>query len=698
MRRWRLYREEGRPHGALDPAILFLAYVITVVVAVWGARTVQNGTVFWAANGVLVAGLLTLRPRWRSPFMGLCFAVNFLVNVRGGLPTDINLTFTSLNFVLAYGIALGARQVCGAALDLSGAKRLFQFALVVAVATAGEALIGSTIRALTVGGLPQLKQMSRWFASDSLGVMLAAPAMLMLMQRGRREMAGEASAWERVALLSGLAGLTAAAFLQTAWPLICLIYPVILLAAFRLGSSWIYVAVFVVAAVATPLTVQGQGPIALLDPGADFTRIGLLQIFLASVFLSALPATSSLAERARSAARLARRSAAAAHARRLAEDAVAAKSTFLAVMSHEIRTPLNGVIGFSQLLTRRDDLPADVRGQLDTIARSSEVLLGLVNDILDFSKIEARRFDLSPRPVRLRQTFEDTLAIVRASAEKKGLALRLETDLDPDIWHLADDMRLRQVLLNLLSNAVKFTTRGSVVLNVDWRTEDGVDRLEVGVRDTGAGISAEKMPLLFLPFSQLDPSVARSHGGTGLGLAISKSLVELMGGSIGVETSPVGSRFWFTVRLPRHEHQPAVVTEPVEMTRPPRVLVVDDHPVNREVATLMLQSVGCDVVTANDGAAGVEAVRTGGFDVVLMDIRMPGMDGYAATRAIRALDGPTSKVVILAVTADVVSEDIKECHDAGMNGHVAKPINQERLIAAIADALGAGTDEQAEAA
>ena len=372
-------------------------------------------------------------------------------------------------------------------------------------------------------------------------------------------------------------------------------------------------------------------------------------------------------------------------------------------MSHEIRTPLNGIVGFSQMLTARRDLPTDVRRQVDMIGRSSDVLIGLVNDILDFSKIEAGRFELDPAPTDLTRTFEDVLAMARPSAEARGLAMHLECALDPAIRHCVDDLRLRQVLVNLVSNAVKFTPSGSVVVSVVDCPEGEADAIRVAVRDTGVGVPADKLPLLFQPFSQLDPSVARNHGGTGLGLAISKALIDLMDGEIGVDSGPDGSTFWFSVHLPRVTASPEVATasppamEEAEAGRPMRVLVVDDHPVNREVASLMLQAAGCEVGTADDGAAGVEAAREGGFDIVLMDIRMPGMDGFAASRAIRALDGPASRVPILAVTADVISNTVQACRDAGMNGHVAKPINQERLFAAMAEALDGAAEQSAAA-
>lgn len=687
-----------------DLALLLAFYAFTVAACVWAGRTEDNATIYWAANGALVAGLLTLDPRRLWPFLAVCFAINFGVNAADALPVDLNLTYTALNFILSVAVAFGARRVCGAAMDLTRPKRLAQFTLVVALVIGVEAFIGTLILCLQRGTWSELREFPNWFACDFLGLMLAAPAALMLLRRRRLGSGVLTRSAERAIILGALSLLTGLSFFSNFAPGVFMIFPMVLLAAFRLGPSWVYSAVYLVAMVATTLTVHwDRGPIPMLAQASGVDGIVMLQLFLVSIFLSALPATSALAERSRSAARLARREAAARDARARAEAAAAAKSSFLAVMSHEIRTPLNGIVGFSQMLTMRHDLPADVRRQVDLIGRSSDVLIGLVNDILDFSKIEAGRFDLDPSPTDLTRTFEDVVAMARPSAEAKGLAVHLECALDPAILHCVDDLRLRQVLVNLISNAVKFTPSGSVAVSVVARPEGDMDAVSVAVRDTGVGVPADKLPLLFQPFSQLDPSVARSHGGTGLGLAISKALIDLMGGAIGVDSGPGGSTFWFTVHLPREAASTgagaltASMADEAGAGRPMRVLVVDDHPVNREMASLMLQAAGCEVSTADDGAAGVEAARDGGFDIILMDIRMPGMDGFAASRAIRALNGPASRVPILAVTADVISNTVQACRDAGMNGHVAKPINQERLFAAMAEALEV-SHAQAEAA
>ncbi len=267
---------------------------------------------------------------------------------------------------------------------------------------------------------------------------------------------------------------------------------------------------------------------------------------------------------------------------------------------------------------------------------------------------------------------------------------------------MADDLRIRQVLLNLVNNAVKFTADGGVEIEIAAEPgAEGVDAVTIRVLDTGIGVAEAKRGRLFQPFSQVDSSITRTYGGTGLGLAISKSLIELMGGDIGVTPrEPRGSDFWFRVPLtPATAQAQANDGHAVDtLDRAIRVLVVDDHPINREVASLLLTSAGCEVATCQDGVRAVEAARAGGFDLILMDIHMPEMDGFTASRAIRALPGAASKVPIVAMTADVTSRDVALCRDAGMNAHVGKPINRAALFETMLQVLNDTADAESQAA
>ena len=377
------------------------------------------------------------------------------------------------------------------------------------------------------------------------------------------------------------------------------------------------------------------------------------------------------------------------HARARAEAAAAAKSAFLANMSHELRTPLTSIIGFAQLLGDRAELGAEARHYAQRISGASEALLTIINDVLDFSKLEAGQVTLERAPLSVRQLLDETIGLVSIQAAAKDLKVvtRLEAST-PD--HLVGDVaRLRQVLLNLLSNAVKFTESGTVTLRARWRVtgKGGAGRLRLSVSDTGTGIEQEKVARLFERFSQADVSINRTHGGTGLGLAISKGIVELMDGRIGVTTRQgKGSTFWFEVPLSVGESPAEAPKAAADFDCPGlRILVVDDTAVNRELVKLMLQPLGCVIEEAPGGAEGVKAAVSQAYDLILMDVRMPGVDGLEATRLIRATSKLNSRTPILALTADVQPENANACLAAGMDDVLSKPIVPHQLLTKIAE-------------
>ncbi|WP_168355790.1 PAS domain S-box protein [Sphingomonas gei] len=366
-----------------------------------------------------------------------------------------------------------------------------------------------------------------------------------------------------------------------------------------------------------------------------------------------------------------------------AEEAVRSKSDFVANVSHELRTPLNSVIGFSRLLDEAPELTDETRRRVRLIHSAGQALRGVIDNVLDFSKLEAAALELNCAPFDLHDFIRQTVALMGPQAAAKDIELRALLGSDVPAWVLADDMRLRQVILNLLSNAVKFTQEGTVTLTV-WATGKGEDaRLRVEVRDTGAGISAERAETLFNRFVQAGPAIALHYGGTGLGLAISRQLIELMHGTIGV-TSKVGegSTFWFEVPLceAAHESAPAKpVARGLLGFAGKRILVVDDVDLNRDLMLATLSRYGFHVSMAFDGAAAVDAVRNDRFDLVLMDCQMPVMDGFTATRTIRALTSSKSSVPIVALTASAQTAHLERCRESGMDDQLTKPLDERQL-------------------
>ncbi|MET0273007.1 MAG: ATP-binding protein [Phenylobacterium sp.] len=463
------------------------------------------------------------------------------------------------------------------------------------------------------------------------------------------------------------------------------------------------------AAVAILLTVlvhaQGfsfRAPVAFIALGGPAI---LLWILLPTVFggysgedlmIVTLGFAMALAYTIASARANARTAAALADAERRANEANDAKSIFLSMVSHELRTPMNGVLGMARALQRT---PLDERQAeyAETIVRSGDSLLTILNDLLDHSKIEAGRMDLEIEPFDLRRIGEQSVELWAETADAKGLALACRSDPQLPPYVLGDETRVRQIIVNLLSNAMKFTETGSVILEL--RTHgfpQSASGVEIIVCDTGPGMTSEQVARLFRPYSQAEVSTARRYGGTGLGLSICRELSSIMGGEIGVESEP-GRGSTFRVRLPLPAAAaPARAAPTGTLDLPPlRVLVTDDNPINLAVARALLEAAGAAVETAIHGAEALERLRVEAFDVVLMDVRMPVMDGIEAVGRIRAGEAGPRDIPVIALTADGGPGESGRLVGLGFDALQGKPIQPAELFAAIEKVLA---DQQAAAA
>ena len=705
--RWRLFRHEAGRVAGPEWWGYVLLFALSQTIGHWSVATFGLVTV-WLSNGIMAAALLQLHRRPAMMALTACFTINLFSNLLRGDPGVFLWMNAALNLIEAFVVAVLARRYCGAALDMRRPRRLLHFALIAVASVMLVTAIGITVTALIRPTSLPILLFTLWsfFNTELTGLLLVTPVLLLFVRAHRFTQVAPASPVEAVALIAVMAVATLVIFAQEQAPLLFLTVLPMLLISLRLKPMLVGVALLIHAAVSGVATLTGNGPVMIFEPtaiegleaiSAVVRQLTIYNLYLLVIVAMVLPLSTMMSERRRLEVSLRARTRIAQEARRTAEDAAAARSRFLAVMSHEMRTPLNGVAGFADLLAARSDMAPEALRQVRQIRESGEGLLILVEDILDFAHGDDA---LTPESMNLAAVAAEALTPSRAAADARGLSLRIDDHLPRSARFACDRRALRQTLHPLIANAVKFTEAGSVVVRLDLAAEGVVIR----VSDTGIGIPAEDLPDLFEAFAQGDASIRRQHSGAGLGLALVARHINRMGGRIEVDSTPgQGSTFTLHLPLPRladaalQAVAPAeaivpVVVEP-EVERAPRVLVVDDHPVNREVARIMLQAFGCDVIEVCDGVEAVAAARAGTFDLILMDVRMPRMDGLEATRRIRALPGDAGAVAIIAMTADAMPEDVVRCLSAGMNAHMAKPISQAGLFDAVNRALSGDLPE-----
>jgi signal transduction histidine kinase/ActR/RegA family two-component response regulator len=684
---------------------LVLSGLLTAGVAVsaWGciisSRQMGGVASIWTTNAFLIAGFVTLPKAWRPVFAAVCAILMICANLYGNADSlGVASLFTLINLAESVGVTLLFSRLCQSRLNTPARLLRFLVLCLAPVALAAGALAGLVVMYLLQGSFELVTR--QWFAASFLGSAVLVPMLLILTRGGLKGLRISPPAALETAL--GLVimfslFLSPSVVEQSAG--VILSFPALTLFAFRRGPKAASVAAFTLGAVFLPLVISRPPSEMLMRVTTFDERIVLVQLFVAAVFFTALATALAVEEHRRLRRLVERRTVSARRASAVAQAASRAKTEFLATMSHEIRTPMNSIIGFTEVILRRKDLAEETRHQLTMVERSGEALLTVVNDILDFSKVEAGQVLLNPRPSRIDAIARDAVAIVAESAGRKGLALNLELKTPSDVFYLADDHRLRQILLNLLNNAIKFTEAGSIRLEVTAKPAAGASLIRFSVTDTGIGIPAEAVHRLFQRFSQADNSITRTHGGTGLGLAISKGLVELMGGQAGVDSVlGQGSTFWFEVPLSVAELSAETAETADGRALTAHVLLVDDHPMNRELGVTVLTLLGCTADVACDGMEAISKVMAHRYDAILMDVHMPVMDGLAATRAIRLIQGPAALTPIIAMSADVMPEQVNRMREAGMVESVGKPISIEALNDALIRWVGRDSEGQARAA
>jgi signal transduction histidine kinase/DNA-binding NarL/FixJ family response regulator len=661
----------------------------TAYIAIALTNHTERVAVIWIADAWWLWAIIRApRRQWLS-YLVVGLLATAVADVVTGTTPGFAVVLSSCNAVgVAFAATLMTRYVDTH--NLSRGGELAKFAVIAGGAAPAASAILAALAFHVTGASSPTAVLKTWFFADSLGMVTVTPVLLMLRHTEVVQLFRPPRLKETLLFFAFVALAAGGVFGQTQYPFLFMMMPVMTLLGLRLGFGGAAIGVAIVAAVAVPLTVAGHGPLSLVPSANLAERIFLLQLFLAVEVFTILPLAAIFAARRRLEQE-------AISARQAAEQANAAKSTFLHTMSHELRTPMTGIMGMCHLLLAGEQTPGQ-RHVTQVLERSARSFLELLNDILDIAKIEAGHADIAATHFKISHVMRDVEDMYAPAMVQKGLAFTIDcTGGDGDAV-IGDGRRLRQVLFNLVGNALKFTDRGSVRVRKRMTPRgDGTVDCEIEVTDTGIGMSPESMHRLFRAFEQADSSISRRYGGTGLGLYISKQLVGAMGGDIRAE-SELGHGARFTVRLQFVACAESDV--PDRSTLAPAfngaflpglkldVLLAEDNPTIQMLVTQMLELSGHTVTLAENGRQAVERANDRRFDLILMDMQMPVMPGTEAVAAIRSGCGTSADTPIVALTADAILENRRLFLDAGCDAVVTKPIEWDTLAQTIRKLVG----------
>jgi signal transduction histidine kinase/CheY-like chemotaxis protein len=671
---------ESQLHSRLTTRLLTMAFVAAVLfvsslLAILSSSKSGGILVVWPADGLILGFMLGpfRRQRWLALGAGLFGTMlAFEVPGRQMVLATTRVGLMAISIPIVYGLA---RRIIGQR-SIAETRALLPF-LAVCSGTAFVLSMGRSLLVHAIWGWPIMSLWLTTWTATFTGCAFATPLVLFLAQMRTERSMG----WRAIAIQCGVIGaylvMMTAVFLDTSRPTLWLIPLSLVLLAHILDFMGIVAVVGATTLIITNLTFSGQGPLSHFYSDVK-QQILAIQAFVIIVICATLPITALMKDRAKLKTSLIA-------ALDEAKAASEAKTTFLATMSHEIRTPLNGVIGMAQAIMLDELIPRQ-RERINVVRNSGEVLLRLLNDVLDISKIEAGKLTIEIIEFNLVDIIDSVVRHNEGIAQHQGLWIETRTDAAKGLY-LGDPTRLRQIIQNLVGNALKFTEFGGVTIEAHY----DAGQLRLSVHDTGLGVPEDKLSALFNKFSQVDQSTTRRFGGTGLGLSICKELAQVMGGDITVRSEErAGSTFTLEIPIQRIGDAPPQVRPVAPMEDMQqfdlRVLAAEDNATNQLVLKTLLAAVGVTPTIVGDGVEAVTAWRQGDWDLVLMDVQMPIMDGQAATREIRAIERaerrPRTRIV--ALSANAMDHQLRDYIEAGMDGHLAKPISTNLLFGLLA--------------